>query len=192
MKCTPYSHIVNPWRLGTTLGPLGLPIRSYKMGFIVYELFHVWQINFMSPFPKTFSNEYILVAVDYIAKWFENLLSKYGVTHKVTTPYHLQTSGQVEISNMELKMILEKTLNASRKDWSLKITFKTPIRISLYKLVFGKICHLLIELEHKALWALQFLNFDSELAKSNRLMQLDELDKLRVRAYENSRLYKEK
>ena len=49
---------------------------------------------------------------------FVSLLTKYGVKHKVATPYHPQISGQVEISNRELKAILEKTVNASRKDWS--------------------------------------------------------------------------
>lgn len=48
----------------------------------------------------------------------ENVLSKYGVRHKIATPYHPPTSGQVEVSNRELKRILEKTINTSRKDWS--------------------------------------------------------------------------
>ncbi|KAL5550154.1 hypothetical protein UlMin_000330 [Ulmus minor] len=69
-------------------------------------------------------------------KQFDALLSKYGVTHRVATPYHPQTSGQVEVSNRELKRILEKTVNSSRKDWSSKLddalwayrtSFKTPI-----------------------------------------------------------------
>ena len=52
---------------------------------------------------------------------FEHLMKKYGITHKVSTPYHPQTSGQVEISNREIKHILEKTVNPTRKDWSLKL-----------------------------------------------------------------------
>lgn len=53
---------------------------------------------------------------------FEALMKKYGITHKVATPYHPQTSGQVEISNRELKNILQKTINLDRKDWSLRLT----------------------------------------------------------------------
>jgi hypothetical protein len=67
---------------------------------------------------------------------FEQLMKKYFITHKVTTPYHPQTSGQVEVSNHEIKHILEKTVNPTIKDWSLRlgdalwayrIVFKTPI-----------------------------------------------------------------
>ncbi|RVW71395.1 Retrovirus-related Pol polyprotein from transposon opus [Vitis vinifera] len=116
---------------------------------LIVELFDVWGIDFMGPFPMSFGNSYILVGVDYVSKWveaipckqndhrvvlkflkenifsrfgvpkaiisdggahfcnkpFEALLSKYGVKHKVATPYHPQTSGQVELANREIKNI---------------------------------------------------------------------------------------
>ena len=53
---------------------------------------------------------------------FENLLKKYGVTHKVFTAYHPQTNGQAELANREFKHILVKTVNPNRKDWSLLLT----------------------------------------------------------------------
>ncbi|GJX26887.1 reverse transcriptase domain-containing protein [Tanacetum coccineum] len=93
---------------------------------------------------------------------------KYGVTHRLSTVYHPQTSGQVEVSN-SLKHILERTIGEHRASWSDKldnvlwalcIAFKTPIRCTPYKLVYGKACQLPIELEHKAYWALKHYNYD--------------------------------
>ena len=54
-------------------------------------------------------------------KHLESLLKKYGVFHKVETPYFPQTSAQVELPNEELRNTLEKMVNQSRKDWSLKL-----------------------------------------------------------------------
>ena len=131
----------------------------------------------------------------------ESLLKKYGVIHKVATPYHPQTSGQVEVSNREIKWILEKTVSSSRKDWALKLddalwtyrtAFKTPIGITPYQLIYRKSCHLPVELEHKAYWVTRALNFNLMKAGKKMLLQLNELDELRMNAYENARLYKDK
>ncbi|GKB70249.1 reverse transcriptase domain-containing protein, partial [Tanacetum coccineum] len=70
--------------------------------------------------------------------------------------------------------------------------YKTPIGCTLYKLVYGKPCHLPIKLEHKAYWALKHAKFDLETAGDHRKVQLNELNELRDHAYENSLIYKEK
>ncbi|GKB05239.1 reverse transcriptase domain-containing protein [Tanacetum coccineum] len=126
---------------------------------------------------------------------------KYGVTHRLSTAYHPQTSGQVEVSNRGLKRILERTVGENRASWSDKLdealwafrtAYKTPIGCTPYKLVYGKACHLPIELEHKAYWALKHTNFNIKTAGDHRKVQLNELNELRDHAYENSLIYKEK
>ena len=116
--------------------------------------------------------------------------------HEKGFAYHLQLNGQVEISNREIKNILEKTMNIFRKDWSQKLddalweyrtTFKTPIGMSPFCLIFGKPCHLPVEVEHRAMWAIQKkLNFNLKKANKKRLLQLNELEELRNDAHKNS------
>jgi len=137
----------------------------------------------------------------FINKVFENLLKKHGVKDKVATPYHPQTSGQVEISNREIKAILEKIVGSTRKDWSAKLddalwayrtAFKTPIGTTPFNLLYGKSCHLPVELEYKAMWAVKLLNFDIKTAEEKRLIQLNDLNEIRLEAYESSKIYKER
>nr|GEU30274.1 DNA-directed DNA polymerase [Tanacetum cinerariifolium] len=105
------------------------------------------------------------------------VMQKFGVTHRLATPYHPQTSGQVEVSNHGLKRILKRTVGENRASWSDKLddalwafqtAYKTPIGCNPYKLVYEKACHLPIELEHKAYQAFKHANFDLKTAGDHR------------------------
>ena len=199
----------------------------------------------MGPFPSSFGNLYILLAVDYVSKWveaiacpindtstimgfiqrnilsrfgaprriishegshfanivFAKLMSRYGIRRVMRLAYHPQSNGQVEISNREIKKVLKKTVNPSKKDWSIKLddalwayrnAYKTPIGMSLYKIIFGKPCHLPLELEYKVMGVIKKLNCDFQAAKEKRLLQMNELEELRNEAYDNARIYKDK
>nr|GEZ47246.1 reverse transcriptase domain-containing protein [Tanacetum cinerariifolium] len=209
----------------------------------ICEIFDVWGIDFMGPFPSSKGNKYILVAIDYLSKWveakalpmndarvvvkflkslfsrfgtpkaiisdqgthfcndqFSRVMAKYGVTHRLSTAYHPQTSGQVEVTNCGLKRIFERTVGENRASWSDKLedalwafrtAFKTSIDCTLYRLVY-EACHLPLELEHKAYWALKHANFDLKTAGDHRKLQLNKLNALHDQAYENSLIYKER
>nr|GFB03260.1 reverse transcriptase domain-containing protein [Tanacetum cinerariifolium] len=111
-------------------------------------------------------------------------MAKYRVTHRLSTAYHPQKSGQVEVTNRGLKGILERTVGENRASWSDKLedalwafrtAYKTSIGCTPYRLVYGKACHLLHEIKHKAYWALKHANFDLTTASDHRKLQLNEL-----------------
>ncbi|GJT56178.1 reverse transcriptase domain-containing protein [Tanacetum coccineum] len=143
----------------------------------VCEIFDVWGIDFMGPFPSSRGNKYILVAVDYLSKWVE---AKALPTNDARVV--VKTVGENHVSWSDK---LDEAL------WAFRTTFKTPIGCTPYKLVYGKSCHLPIELEHKAYWALKHANFDLKTAGDHRKLQLNELNELHDQAYENSLIYKE-
>ena len=133
----------------------------------------------------------------FIEKKLEALLKMYGVHHKLGLGYYPQTSGQVEISNRETKVILEKRVARSRKDWvdkpgdalwTYRTTLKTPIGTMPFSLIYGKSCHLPIELEHKDFWVI----IDFKAGDKKRLLQLNELKEIRSRTYKSSKMYKER
>ena len=101
---------------------------------------------------------------------------------------------------VKLNLAIE-TVNRSRKNWSNKLddalwayrtAYKNPMGMSPYKMVYGKACHLPLELEHKAYWAVKEINYDFKLAGEKRLFDISSLDEWRTQAYENAKLFKEK
>ncbi|GKA38263.1 reverse transcriptase domain-containing protein [Tanacetum coccineum] len=174
----------------------------------VCEIFDVWGIDFMGPFPSSHGNKYILVAVDYLSKWVEakalpindaRVVVKFlkSLFARFETPRAIISDrGTHFVMISLLKTVRENHASWSDKLdkalWAFRTAFKTPIGCTPYKLVYEKSCHLPIELEHKAYWALKHAIFDLKTTGDHRKLQLNELKELRDQAYKNSLIYKER
>nr|GEV75947.1 reverse transcriptase domain-containing protein [Tanacetum cinerariifolium] len=125
----------------------------------------------------------------------EKALQKYGVTHKLSTAYHPQTDRQTEVTNRAIKRILERSVGYNLKNWFEKLNdalwafrtaYKTPTGCTPFRLVYGKACHRLVEIEHRAYWELKQCNMDLIATAKNHFMELNELMELRDGAYKTS------
>nr|GEU82408.1 reverse transcriptase domain-containing protein [Tanacetum cinerariifolium] len=145
----------------------------------VCEIFDFWGINFMGSFPSSRGNKYILEAIDYLSKWVEAKALPINDARVVCK----------FLKNLFARFGTPKPLSMTEERTSAMITYKKPIGCTPYKLVYGKVCHLPIELERKAYWALKHANFDLQTVGDHRKVQLNEL---RDQAYQKSLIYKEK
>ncbi|RDX96924.1 Retrovirus-related Pol polyprotein from transposon 17.6, partial [Mucuna pruriens] len=155
-------------------------------------------IDFMGPFPVSNGYSYILSTVDY-----SHGLASLEIWGSTQNCYSIppQTNGQVEVFNREIKKTLQKMTNPNKKDWSRlledalwahRTAYRTSLGMSPYRIVFSKSCHLPMELEHKAYWAIKQCNLAYDQVGEQRKFRLQELEELRLEAYENSRIYKQK
>ncbi|XP_013632520.1 PREDICTED: uncharacterized protein LOC106337984 [Brassica oleracea var. oleracea] len=145
--------------------------------------------------------------IDYVSKWVEAIASPTNDARVVTkmfktiifprfgVPRVVISDGVVMIINKIFAGLLKKKGVQHKLDnalWAYRTAYKTPIGTTPYNLVYGKACHLPVELEYKTAWAVKLLNFDIKPAAERQSMQIHELEEIRHLAYERSKIYKER
>ncbi|GKE31326.1 reverse transcriptase domain-containing protein [Tanacetum coccineum] len=183
--------------------------KSSRPGFIGHISFAMHGIDFMGPFPSSNGNKYILVAIDYVSKWVEadafptsearnvvNFLKRLFARFRI--PKALISDRGTHFCNYQIEKAMKRN---NMKDWSYKLddalwafrtAFKTPLGTTPFRIIYDKACNLPIKLDHKAYWTIKNCNIDLTKAGENQFLQINELDEMRLDAYESSISYKER
>ncbi|GJY59877.1 reverse transcriptase domain-containing protein [Tanacetum coccineum] len=158
----------------------------------VCDVFDIWGLDFMGPFPNSKGNKYILVAVDYVSKWVD-VQALPTNDARIVIKFLRRLFARIGVPKA---LIRYNPKNWSEKLddalWAFITAYKTPTGCTPFRLVYGKACHLPVEIEHKAYWSLKQCNMNLTAAAKNRFMELNELMELRDGAYENTRIHKER
>ncbi|XP_062006003.1 uncharacterized protein LOC133723204 [Rosa rugosa] len=184
--------------IGTKVTSLGPRNQMPQTPILSIELFDIWGIDFIGPFPSSYGNLYILLAIDYVLKWVESKAThtndskvvsdflKSNIFSRFRTPKAIISNGS-HFCNRTFEALLRK----------YNITHKVgtpyhPQTSGQAELAYGKPCHLPMELEHRAWWAIKQFNMNIDVAGVHRKLQLNELEEINNDSYKSSRVYKEK
>ncbi|GJU55252.1 reverse transcriptase domain-containing protein [Tanacetum coccineum] len=210
------AQILRQCHSGPSRGHHGIVTTARKVFEAGFYLPHIFQdarklvqgIEFMGPFPSSNGNKYILVAI-YVSKWVEaqafptndtrmvvnflkKLFARFGI------PKAFISDRGTHFCNYQMEKAMKRN---NRKDWFYKLddalwafwtVFKTPLGTTSFRIIYGKACHLHIELEHKAYWAIKNYNLDLMKDGKNRFLQINKLDEIRLDAYETSISFKKR